>query len=392
MCGGIISESLVQALATEGINLPPTVVTRGIESYVLHMDVGTARIETPLHEMRIGAMHRGAGPRGTKDSPWRSFDGFLLDLAIQKGAQWMRARVEEITWPQGRPQVKARGGAPQDYDLLGVAVGVNAGSLKLFEGSGLGYQAPGVAKTYISEFHLGQAKIAELFGHSMHVFLLNIPRLEFAALIPKGDFLTFCMLGRDIDDALVQAFFNSTEVRACLPPELVAPKAACHCSPRINVRGAYPPFADRVVFLGDCGVSRLYKDGIGAAYRTAKAAAVTAVFQGISREDFRRHFWPACRQINNDNRVGKVVFAITRLIQAQRFARRGILRMVVREQQRAGSRRRMSKVLWNTFTGSAPYWEIFLNSLHPAYLGRLLWETVLGLGSRRQTPVDERTP
>jgi len=200
------------------------------------------------------------------------------------------------------------------------------------------------------------------------------------------------MLGRDIDDALVQAFFNSAEVRACLPPELVSPKAACHCSPRINVRGAYPPFADRVVFLGDCGVSRLYKDGIGAAYRTAKAAAVTAIFQGISQEDFRRHFWPACRQINNDNRVGKLVFAITRLIQTQRFARRGILRMVMREQQQAGSRRRMSQVLWNTFTGSAPYWEIFLNSLHPAYLGRLLWETVLGLGSRRQTPSAERTP
>jgi flavin-dependent dehydrogenase len=45
MCGGIISESLVQLLATEGINLPSSVVQRGIDSYVLHMDVGTVRIE-----------------------------------------------------------------------------------------------------------------------------------------------------------------------------------------------------------------------------------------------------------------------------------------------------------------------------------------------------------
>ena len=29
MCGGIISESLVQNLASEGINLPPTIVQRG---------------------------------------------------------------------------------------------------------------------------------------------------------------------------------------------------------------------------------------------------------------------------------------------------------------------------------------------------------------------------
>ena len=62
-CGGIVSESLVQLLATEGINLPPSVVQRGIDSYVLHMDVGTVRIQTPLHEKRIAAVFRGNGPR-----------------------------------------------------------------------------------------------------------------------------------------------------------------------------------------------------------------------------------------------------------------------------------------------------------------------------------------
>jgi hypothetical protein len=67
MCGGIISESLVQILAADGINLPPTVVQRGIDSYVLHMDVDSVHIETPLHEKRIAAVHRGVGPRGIKE-------------------------------------------------------------------------------------------------------------------------------------------------------------------------------------------------------------------------------------------------------------------------------------------------------------------------------------
>ena len=49
MCGGIISESLVQILATEGINLPSTVVQRGIDSYILHMDVGSVRIDTIIN-------------------------------------------------------------------------------------------------------------------------------------------------------------------------------------------------------------------------------------------------------------------------------------------------------------------------------------------------------
>ena len=53
-CAGGISESLVQNLAMEGINLPPSVVRRGVDSYVLHTDTGSVRLETPLYEKRIG--------------------------------------------------------------------------------------------------------------------------------------------------------------------------------------------------------------------------------------------------------------------------------------------------------------------------------------------------
>ncbi len=44
-CGGIVSESLVQILAAEGINLPSSVVQRGIESYMVHLDVGSVAIQ-----------------------------------------------------------------------------------------------------------------------------------------------------------------------------------------------------------------------------------------------------------------------------------------------------------------------------------------------------------
>ncbi len=43
MCAGIISESLVQMLAVEGILLPPTVVQRGMDSYILYTDHGKTR-------------------------------------------------------------------------------------------------------------------------------------------------------------------------------------------------------------------------------------------------------------------------------------------------------------------------------------------------------------
>jgi flavin-dependent dehydrogenase len=383
MCGGVISESLVQALAAEGINLPSTVVTRGIDSYVLHMDVGRVRIETPLHEMRIGAVHRGGGPRGRQQMETRGFDSYLLELATGKGARLVRERVEEVGWEAGYPRIKSKGNWSGNYELLAVASGVNSSALKLFERAGLGYAPPGTARTYICEFCLGRDTVAKVFGHSMHVFLLNIPRLDFAALIPKGDFVTFCMLGRDIDDELIRSFFNSEPVRTGFDTPLAELKPSCHCAPRINVAAARQPFGDRLVFLGDCGISRLYKDGIGAAYRTAKAAAVTAVFEGVAAADFRRSFWPACRSLRNDNLIGKLVFSASRTVQHQRSARRGMLRMVAQEQQKPGSERRMSKVLWNTFTGSAPYWEILLQSLHPCYVGRFLWETARGVVNPR---------
>jgi len=105
MCGGIISETLVQMLAAEGINLPPQIVQRGIESYTLHTDRGTVSIETPLHEKRIAAVHRGSGPKGTIDSKWGSFDGYLQILALEKGANLYQSKVEQVNFDNGRPKV-----------------------------------------------------------------------------------------------------------------------------------------------------------------------------------------------------------------------------------------------------------------------------------------------
>jgi flavin-dependent dehydrogenase len=372
MCGGIISESLVQLLATEGINLPPTVVQRGIDSYFLHMDVGSVRIDTPLQEKRIGAVHRGPGPRDQKVAKWGSFDGHLQGLAMERGAAIIQKRVVDLCWVDGRPQITPRPGEPQIYDLVAVAAGVNSSAHRLFKDLDLAYEPPSTSKTFICEYFLGEERINEHLGTSMHVFLLDLPRLEFAAIIPKGDYVSICLLGEDIDDELIQSFLNSPEVKNCFPPDWEIKARSCQCSPRISIQGAEKPYADRVVFIGDSGVTRLYKDGIGAAYRTAKAAATTAVFQGISSVDFETHYWPACRRIQIDNKIGTLVFFVTRQIQGLRFARRALLNMTAEEQQRAGSERRMSAVMWDTFTGSAPYREIFLRTLHPAFWSEFL--------------------
>jgi len=382
MCGGIISESLVQNLAAEGINLPPSVVQRGIDSYMLHMDVGSVRIETPLQEKRIGAVYRGPGPRDLKEIKWGSFDGFLQNLAIERGAHVINERVDELLWEQGKPQVKTRKADPQTYDLATISVGVNSASRKLFDNLNFDYQLPKTTKTFIQEYYLGEEQIQEVLGSSMHVFLLDIPRLEFAAIIPKRDYVSVCLLGEDIDKELIENFMSSPEVRGVFPPAWDFDARSCNCSPRINISGAAQPFNDRIVFIGDSGVTRLYKDGIGAAYRTAKSAATTAVLQGISAQDFKEHYWPACRKIETDNMIGQVMFLVTRVIQGQKIARRAVLRMTADEQTDAGSKKRMSMVLWDMFTGSAPYREIFIRTLNPAFLARLVGDLAISVTGR----------
>ena len=364
MCGGIVSETLVQNLATDGVFLSSDVVQRGIDSYVLHTDVGSVRIATPNDEMRIGAVHRGGGPRDVTDPRWESFDQHLLSSAVERGANVLHSRVEEVGRVDGRPTIRVHGGEPQAYDLAVIATGVNTSILKSFEGLGIGYLRPTVTKTLIREYFLGAEAIERSLGTSMHVFLLNLPRLEFAAVIPKGDYVTMCLLGEDIDSALGDAFAAAPEVRAIMPPGWDPETRSCQCLPHINVRGVEKPYAERVVFIGDSGVTRLYKDGIGAAYRTAKAAARTAIFEGVSERAFRDHFMPVCRSIQSDNRIGAYAFVLTRVAQRLRILRRAILAITL-DEQRPGRRPRLSGVLWDIFSGSAPYGDIFRRMFDP---------------------------
>lgn len=392
MCGGIVSESLVQNLAIDGVFLANDTVQRGIDSYQLHTDVGSVRISLPSDEMRIGAVHRGGGPRDVTEPKWVSFDQRLLSNAAERGATVIHGRVEDVARTEdGRPTLATKGGEPRPYDLVVVATGVNTSILKAFEGLGIGYERPKLTKTLIREYRLGEEVIDEYLGTSMHVFLLDIPGLEFAALIPKGDYVTMAMLGDDLDSAAGDAFARAPEVRAVMPPGWDPEEKSCQCLPHINIRGVEKPFADRVVFIGDSGVTRLYKDGIGAAYRTAKAAARTALFEGVSEAAFRDHYLPICRAIQSDNRIGEIAFLLTRVAQKLRLLRFAIL-AIVRDEQVKHRPARLSGVLWDMFSGSAPYADIFARMLSPVLIARgalALPGAVVDTIRRRSEPVQE---
>jgi flavin-dependent dehydrogenase len=370
-CGGIVSESLVQILAAEGINLPRGVVQRGIESYVVHMDVGDVTIESPAGEQRIAALYRGNGPREGGSTPLESFDGYLQGIALERGARLVRDLITGVDHQNGLPQLQLPSGETRSYDLLAVATGVNSNFISMLDDLPIDFKPPRTTRGYICEFHLGEREMLDVLDKSVHVFLLSIPRFEFAAIIPKGEFATVVMVGEDLDQELVHAFLRDPVVQRCFPTA-TAP-CVCSCSPLINLGARKRPYGDRIVMVGDSGITRLYKDGIGASYRTAKAAATTAIFQGISSQSFEKHFWPACKNIVRDNSFGKIMFATNTVFKHSKMTRRTMLRMAQREQDRAGAKPHMSSLLWNMFTGSAPYTEMFRGTFHPGFIGNLLF-------------------
>jgi hypothetical protein len=221
-----------------------------------------------------------------------------------------------------------------------------------------------------------------------HAFLLDIPGLDYGAIIPKGDYVTVCLLSshQELHPDAMDVFLNSPAVRRTLPPDFSRDHAACLCGPRINIHGSEQPYGDRIVFIGDCGVSRLYKDGIGAAYRSAKIAAGTAVFEGISADAFKKHYRPFCKKLERDNQIGKLLFKMAGMIQKKPFGQRAMVNMISSEQKGIVIKpHSLSMVLWDMLTGGAPYQEVLLHIMHPVHVTRFLWSLILSFSHQLRT-------
>lgn len=375
-CGGVISEHLVQTLAIEGINIPPEVVQRGIDSYVLHTQAGDAYIESPAAEKRIATVYRGGGPKGIKEKDRESFDNFLLKCAIHEGATRVSLRIDGIKNKE-KPILTSGGKDVMEADLVVGAFGVNSSTMNIFEEMGIGYKKPVTTSAFITELELGNETVSKYFGSSIHFFLLPVPKnIKFAALIPKGRYVTLCILGKDIDQQTVTGLLNSPAARKNLPEGFMSDKF-CKCFPKLTLECAKGAFSDRVVVIGDAGSTRLFKDGIGASYIMGKAAATTAILQGVSKAHFAEHYYPVYKNTIIDNRFGKLVYLTTNIYKNLSLLTESMVKVLKKEQQkRTKDFPRLSSILWDTFTGNELYKNIFMRGTNIWMHVKLSWEFI----------------
>jgi flavin-dependent dehydrogenase len=380
MCAGVISESLVQLLAIEGVFLKTPVVQRAIDSYCFQTTSGSVLLRSPSEQRGIVTVYRGGGPiksstSAEKEDPGSrqtSFDNFLLECAKKEGAKVEYKRIDNIELDNEKIRIFSKEERLLNPDLIVGAFGVNTGTTKLFEGLGIGYTCPSVIKAYQSEIYIEKSYVSTHFGNGIHIFLINQPDVKFAAITPKGSYVTISMLGKDISRQSIIDFLNHPLVKERFPNVWKVPDDFCRCSPKINVKGAKKPFADRIVMIGDASAARLYKDGIGSAYLTAKAAANTAILYGIGETDFNDYYYPACRRINRDNALGNFLFMVNDTINKIPILQEAILNVVRYEQNHPELGYKCSTILWDMFTGNESYTDIFWRAFNLKLLLRII--------------------
>ena len=114
----------------------------------MHLEQGITEIDTPLQEQRIASMFRGCGPLGCDKDEQESFDQYLLDLCIEKGAELVTDRMEELERKGNTVLVRTKGGLEKEYDLVVGSIGLNKKAFDAFGKISPEFEPPKQTKTY----------------------------------------------------------------------------------------------------------------------------------------------------------------------------------------------------------------------------------------------------
>ena len=394
-CAGSISPLMADVLGAMGLTLPGHLVEGEPRLLTVHGDWKSIELTVPAGR-RMLSVFRGSRPRDRPDR-YANFDTYLLDKAVEAGAQLVTAEVEDVRYaPSRRPVVRYRTGrGPQsdahelEADFVVLAGGVNqrpgmmVGRGPLFTRLAQllpGFRPPRVRRALICEL-VTHPRFLRLVSGEVHFVQYGAKdlRIEMSLLTPKRGCLTLVLIGPCIDHAdpsqhveIAQRFLALHHIRRLLPRRAQW-QPACLCNPNMTVGAARNPVGDRIALIGDMVVSRLYKDGIFSAYVTARRLAQTVLETGVGRRSLRRGYLPAVRSFQWDNRFGEIVFLLNRVTFGQPQLSRILYQAVLTERKyKPEGKRRLARVVWKVASGDDTYGHILAEMFHPATLGRVL--------------------
>lgn len=373
MCAGLIPAHVVHQLDDLDLVLPPALLLGRIGHYALHTWAGVIDASPPDASAEVFSVFRGAGPCAGPRTELVSFDQFLLDEAVARGAVLRRAHVDNIR-RETRVEVSSSDGC-QQFDLVVLAGGVNGRAPTL---EGFRYAPPPTTAMCQSELYLGEEQVQARLGTSVHIFLPPDDVAACGMLIPKGPFVTVSLLHARNRMRSLHQFLAQPEVVDILG---VQAYPICGCLPRISIGAGQGLGDDGLVAVGDGAVTRLYKNGIGSALATARQAAWTAIQCGVRRADFAQGYLPLCRSIVRDNRAGQLLLLqvpALKHVRALALAHRSVGGAALRDPAAAELH---ARILWGTFTGAYSYTDLLRMAVRPSFVRRfafLMGQSLLG--------------
>jgi len=364
MCAGAIGTAMVNKLERLGLPIDPRVIRRIADGYEIHgMDV-SVNVVNP-DRGAIYTVFRGGGPIDSSMAR-NSFDQYLLDSAVERGATFLHERVERIERVPGGFRLGFPGRHSRTFDFLVGAFGVNTEIARKLD---IRYVPPRTWHTVQAEIPTDNERIVGTLRNRIHILPAVDRRIRFLAITPKDDFLTVTGIGKHVRIRdLRREMRENRGLSTLLPPDA---RILCHCHPQVPVGTARHPFADRIAIIGDAFVSRYLKNGIESAHDTARILAEAVLDHGVSEPELRRHFYRPCiRRFRYDNRWGRVLFGIYEAVLRKSRFSDAYLRGV--EGGVAGMQGAQARILWSVFAGDAPYREIAREAFAPRAMLDLL--------------------
>lgn len=367
-CAGVVSPPIVTLLEEGlGVPFPHHLVQREITEYLLTGETESIRLS--------GDTDPSLALRRVE------FDRYLFRAAIERGVEVVRARVTDLEISSTEARIFSESGYAAADAVVG-AFGLDAGTGDAF-GRATGYRRPACIDTLITKLHPPPEQMAR-HGKTAYVLLPPAPRIEFAAVIPKGDHLTIILAGKRLSTDAMDNLLDWGPLRRIVSLDECREKRPEYYYGRFPVAQARHFWGDRYITVGDAsGLVRPFKGkGVTTAVITGRLAARTMMDVGIGASGVRR-FAVACGELSTDILYGRLVR------HAVGMARRaGAIDELIRA---AGDDDGLRAAMYCCVSGEGSFRSMLANSVR---LGRV-WRVVQAVGRgllRRKRPRDGRPP